>query len=191
MSTTAIDLKIGLNLEIGSVPVSLDAEVNTANNQTVYTFNGCMQTAEINIGDFISYVGQQFGVDVELPPELDLEADIDYIAGQVISTVPSSQNESSEGVAAGTAKQTTEMGASAKFDLIYRNGNTTRDITLTFYADTILTKGEQSSAYVVGGSVETNLAFSKLPLVGNVPVFKDYSLQKIGFSYTNVDPSAE
>lgn len=186
MSTTTIDLKIGLNLEIGSVPVSLDAEVNTANNQTVYTFDGCMQTAEINIGDFISYVGQQFGVDVQLPPELDLEADIDYIAGQVISTVPASQNGNAQ-----AAKKTTEMGASAKFDLIYSNGGSTKTFTFTFYADTILTQGEQSSAYVVGGSVDTNLPFSKLPLVGNVPVFKDYSLQKLGFSYTNVDPSAE
>ena len=59
MSTTTVDLKIGLNLEIGSVPVSLDAEYDQEEKKTVYTFDGCVQTAEINLGTFISYVGQQ------------------------------------------------------------------------------------------------------------------------------------
>jgi hypothetical protein len=171
---TTVDLNLGLNLEIGSVPVSLNADVQTGGGQTVYTFNGCMQTAEINIGKFISYVGQQFGVSVQLPPELNLEADIDYIAGQVIYT--------SKG-----ANSTTQVGAAAKFDLIYSNGGTSKKFSFTFYADIILTNPTPATGnpYVIGGAIDTDLKFADLPLVGDIPGFNDYTLKHLGFSYTN------
>ena len=175
---TTVDLALGLNLEIGSIPVSLNADVQTGGGQSVYTFNGCMQTAEIDIGRFISYVGQQFGVDVQLPPELNLEAIIDYIAGQVIYT-------SKTGGAT-----TTELGAAAKFDLIYSNGGSTKKFTLTFYADTIISSPAPPTGnpYVVGGAIDADLKFADLPLVGNIPGFNEYTLKHIGFSYTNANP---
>lgn len=86
MSNTNVDLNVGLNLELGSVPLSLSAGVSNGNVPTTITFEGCVQTAEINIGNFISYIGQQFGVDVQLPPELSIEAEIDYLVGQITHT---------------------------------------------------------------------------------------------------------
>jgi hypothetical protein len=171
---TNVDLNLGLNLEIGSVPVSLNADVQTGDGQTVYTFNGCMQTAEINIGNFISYVGQQFGVTVQLPPELNLEADIDYIAGQLIYTSK-------------PPGSSTQLGAAAKFDLIYSNGGPAQKFTFTFYADIILNSPTPATgnAYVVGGAIDTDLKFSDLPLVGDIPGLNEYSLKHLGFSYTN------
>ncbi|ASU33545.1 DUF6603 domain-containing protein [Mucilaginibacter xinganensis] len=178
--STEVDITLGLNLEIGSVPVSLSAELATSAAQTVYTFNGCMQTATIDIGSFISMVGSDFGVDVQLPPELNLEAIIDYVAGQVIYTSPT------------TGAATTELGVSAKFDLVYKNGTDTQDFTFTFYADTIISSPAPATGnpYVVGGSVDTDLKFANLPLVGSIPGFNEYTLKHLGFSYTNTDPQA-
>jgi hypothetical protein len=175
--STNVDLKIGINLEIGSVPVSLAAELNTTDTATIYTFDGCVQNAVIDIGSFISYVGQQFGVDVQLPPELNLEAIIDYVAGQVIYTAPK------------TGATTTELGVAAEFQLNYSNGGTTDSVTLSFYADTIIQSGSTgTNPYVVGAAIDTDLAFKNLPLVGDVPVFNEYTLKHVGFSYTNANP---
>lgn len=176
--STNIDLTIGVNLKIGSVPVSLSADVATTDTETVYTFNGCVQDAVIDIGSFVSFVGQQFGVSVQLPPELNLEAEIDYVAGQVIYTKPV------------TGDTTTEMGVSAKFDLVYTNGGDTTAYTFTFYADSIISSADSTKSYIVGGSIDTNLEFSSLPLVGTIPVFNEFILKHIGFSYTNLDPSS-
>lgn len=176
--STNVDLKIGINLEIGSVPVALAAELTTTDTATIYTFNGCVQNAVIDIGSFMTFVGQQFGLDVQLPPELNLEAIIDYVAGQVIYTSPK------------TGATTTELGVSAKFELVYSNGGNTDKVTLTFYADTILQSGSTgTNPYVVGAAIDTDLAFKNLPLVGSIPVFNEYTLKHIGFSYTNADPA--
>ena len=177
MSNTAIDLTLGLNLQIGSVPVSLSAEVESKSSGSVYTFSGSVQDATIDIGKFMSYIGQQFGVDVQFPPELNLEAIIDYVAGQITYTKPV------------TGATTTEMGMAAKFELVYQNGSSTETFGFSFYADTILTSGSATSNYVVGASIDSNLAFKDLPLVGSIPVFNEYTLQHLGFSYTNADPA--
>lgn len=175
MADTTIDLTIGINLQIGSVPVALSAEVEYGTDQTVYTFTGCVQDAVVDIGTFVSYVGQQFGVEVLLPPELDLEADIDYVAGQLIYTSPT------------TGNATTEVSISGKFDLIYNNGEKEEKFSFNFYADSIITSGSDVTTYVVGASLDTNLDFADLPLVGSIPVFNDFVLQHVGFSYTNAD----
>src|ERR1700761_3246055 len=120
---TDVDIKVGVNLTIGSLPVSLNAEIDTTSERTVYTFNGSIQDAEIPLGQFMQYVGQQFGVTVALPPELNLAARIDYLAGQVIQTNPASGD------------KTTELGMVGKFDLSAAG----KSFTLNFYADTILT----------------------------------------------------
>jgi len=178
--STNVDLKIGLNLEIGSVPVSLAAELTTTDTGTVYTFNGCVQNATIDIGSFMTFVGQQFGLAVQLPPELNLQAVIDYVAGQVIYTAPK------------TGNATTELGVAAKFDLTYTNGGTTDTVTLTFYADTIIQSGSTgTNPYVVGAAIDTDLQFKNLPLLGDIPVFNEYTLKHIGFSYTNADPKGK
>ncbi|MFZ2449783.1 MAG: DUF6603 domain-containing protein [Methylovulum miyakonense] len=168
--STEVELIAGLNLEIGSVPVSLGVGYQTPEGKTIYTFNGCVQDAEIPLSNFIGYVGKQFGVDVQLPPELDIEAWIDYLVCQVIYTKPTQ---------GGT---TTELGAAGSFDLII-NAN---HYVFNFYADTILSGNTTGNAYVVGASVNVNLAFASLPLVGDVPGFNELSLTNIGFSYTNV-----
>ncbi|WPV64832.1 DUF6603 domain-containing protein [Chitinophaga sp. LS1] len=174
---TNVDLTTGINLEIGSVPVSLAAELTTTDTATTYTFNGCVQNAVIDIGTFISFVGQQFGVNVLLPPELNLEAIINYVAGQVIYTSPK------------TGNATTELGVSASFELEYSNGSNTDKVTLSFYADSIIQSGATgTNPYVVGAAIDTDLAFKNLPLVGDIPVFNEYTLKHIGFSYTNADP---
>lgn len=175
MANTNVVLKIGLNLTIGSVPVSLAADYNSTPTQTVYTFNGCVQDAIIPLGEFISYVGQQFGINIQLPPELNLEAIIDYVAGQVIYTQPQ------------TGNATTELGINAKFELS-AGGDT---ITFEFYADTILKNPAPPSGnpFVVGAAIDTDLQFSNLPLVGDIPGFQDLALTHIGFSYTNNTPN--
>jgi hypothetical protein len=172
---TTVDLTVGLNMEIGSVPVSLEADINTETN--TYTFNGCVQNATITLDEFLSAIGSQFGVDVELPPELNLKAVIDYVAGQLIYTKPDSGPTSSE------------LGVACKFDLVTPSGKT---YTIQFYADTILldTAPGKGNPYVIGGSIDTNLKFADLPLVGKIPGFNDLSLTNIGFSYSNTDPSA-
>lgn len=177
MSNTNVDLTVGINLQIGSVPVALNATVNSEADQTTYTFDGCVQDAVINIGDFMSYIGQQFGLDVQLPQELNLQAGIDYIAGQIIYTVPKAGD------------KTTELGVAAKFDLEYTSGGTTESVTLTFYADTIINSGTSDRTYVVGAAIETDLKFANLPLIGSIPILNQYTLKHLGFSYTNADPS--
>ncbi|MBV9107829.1 MAG: hypothetical protein JO306_00305 [Gemmatimonadetes bacterium] len=169
---TEVDLKIGLNMEIGSVPLSLEVEVDTGAAGTVYTFDGCVQDAVIPLADFISFVGQQFGVEVLLPPELALTAEIDYLAGQVIYTRPT------------TGNATTELGAAGRFLL----GVGDSHYAFTFYADVLTGSGAASVPYVVGASVDLSLDFSRLPLVGTIPGFSDLSLNNVGFSYTNNDP---
>lgn len=176
-ASTAIDIKLGLNMQIGSVPLSLVADVESNASGSVYTFSGCVQNAVIDIGTFISYVGQQFGIEVELPPELHLTAQIDYVAGQITYTKPT------------TGSTRTEMGAAAKFELIYSNGGKTETFGFDFYVDTILSGGGANSAYVFGAALDFDLEFKDLPLVGDVPVFKDYALKHLGFSYTNADPA--
>jgi hypothetical protein len=168
-----VDLQLGLNLLVGPVPVSLGARVITGPTSTTYQFDGCVQTAEASLGYFLSLIGSQFGVAIQLPPELNLTAKIDYIVGQIVYTKPAS----------GSA--TTQLGMAARFELtIDGQGD---PVILSFYgASNIASPAPPSgNPYVVGAAIETNLDFSKLPVVGVIPGFKDLTLTKIGFSYTN------
>src|SRR5262245_51090331 len=162
-------------MTIGGVPLSLQAEVDQQQNQTVYTFDGSIQSAEIPLGEFLSYVGSQFGVTVQLPPELNLQAKIDYLVGQLIYTKPQ------------TGNPTTQLGASAQFELTV--GSDT--FVLQFYADSILGGQNQGAGnlYVVGASINTNLKFANLPLVGDISGFNQLALTHVGFSYTNTSPA--
>ena len=173
---TTVDLTLGLNLTIGTVPLALDAELTTSDTGTVYTFDGCVQEADIPLGRFITFIGAQFGVDVELPPELNLQARIDYLAGQVIYTSPKQGD------------PTTELGVAGKFELTVYSDT----VVLTFYADVIKTSGSSgTNTYVVGAAIATKLNFADLPLVGEVPGFSDLTLTDVGFSYTNATPAAD
>jgi len=163
---TNVDLKLGLNLTIGSVPVALDAEVKTEGDDTTYSFNGCVQDAQISLSRFISFVGEQFGVAVDLPPELNSgptpsqpsigNAVIDYVAGQVIYKKKD-------------GKTGTELGVAGKFTLTIGQS----PYSLQFYADVQIENPapETGNPYVVGASIDTELEFSKLPLVGQIPGF--------------------
>ena len=172
---TTVDLKIGLNLEIGSVPVALVAEIDRQPTQTVYTFDGSVQDADVPLGRFMQFVGMQFGVDVALPPELDLDAKIDYVAGQVVLTKPQ------------TGASSTRLGVSGKFDFTTPSSEL---FTLQFYAGADLQDPVPASGnpYVVGACFDTALPFARLPLVGDVPGFDELVLTSIGFSYTNATP---
>lgn len=173
---TSVDLSLGLNLTVGSVPVALDADIQTSNEGTVYTFDGSVQNAEIPLRDFVAYIGSQFGVAVELPPELKLEARVDYVVGQIIYTKPSSGD------------STTEFGAAAKFELTV--GSTT--LEFRFYADVIKSEAAgKATKYVVGAAIATELNFADLPLVGKIPSFADLCLTDVGFSYTNAKPGKD
>ncbi|MCB0429494.1 MAG: hypothetical protein H6585_02540 [Flavobacteriales bacterium] len=174
---TEVDLKLGLNLEIGSVPVALDVEIDSQSAQTTYTFDGCVQNAVIPLGEFIGYVGQQFGVDVQLPPELNLHAEIDYLVGQVIYTKPT------------TGNPTTELGAAGKFELSVYDDT----YSFTFYADTVISSPAPATGnpYVIGASIDLDLDFAKLPLVGVIPGFNDLTLTNVGFSYTKEAAGAD
>lgn len=175
---TEVNLEIGLNMEIGSVPVSMAVAIDQQTDKTVYTFDGAVQDAVIPLGEFFSYVGQQFPVGVQLPPEINLEAIIDYVVGQVIYTKPTS------------GKSTTELGVAAKFELII---NTNDKYVFTFYADTIFgtNAGASGNPFVVGASIDLNLDFANLPLVGLIPGFNDLTLTNVGFSYTNDDKNTQ
>lgn len=173
---TTVDLSLGMNLTVGSVPVALEADLHDSPDGKVYTFNGCVQNAEIPLGDFIPYIGSQFGVEVELPPELNLSAQIDYIAGQVIYTKPASGD------------PTTELAAAAKFELTVGS----HSYTFRFFADVIKTSAtDKTNTYVVGAALATELDFADLPLVGKIPDFAELTLTDVGFSYTNATPSAD
>ncbi|HYP08603.1 MAG TPA: hypothetical protein VER03_20375, partial [Bryobacteraceae bacterium] len=145
---TTVDLTLGLNLTVGSVPVSLQADINSSPTQTVYTFDGCIQEAAIPLGRFISFVGSQFNVAVALPPELNLAAEIDYLVGQVIYTKPTT----------GNAK--TELGVSGKFDLTVGADK----FSLQFYADVMIEDPAPTTGnlYVVGAAIDTELSFANL-----------------------------
>ena len=67
--STEINLKVGVNLEIGSVPIALAAEVEKTSKSTTFTFNGSIQQFDIELNEFIESVGGQFGLDQVLPPE--------------------------------------------------------------------------------------------------------------------------
>ena len=168
---TEVDLSIGINLTIGSIPVALVADIATSPGKTVYTFDGSVQDADIALGDFLGYVGEQFGVTVQLPPELNLTAAIDYIAGQIIQTKPT------------TGAATTELSIAGKFDLTFDS----ETFTVLFFADTHLASPAPASGnpYAIGAAIDTSLAFKNLPVVGSIPGFNDLTLTHIGFSYTN------
>jgi hypothetical protein len=166
---TTVDLRVGLNLTIGNVPISLDAQVDEQASGTVYTFDGSVQDAIIPLGEFLSYIGLQFGVTAQLPPELNLTAAIDYLVGQIILTKPQ------RGVA------TTQVGAVGQFTLTTEAGA----LTLHFYADSSPGAQGQNDQYVVGAAIETDLNFTNLPLVGDIPGFGDLTLTHLGFSYSN------
>ena len=173
---TTVDLKLGLNLEIGSVPVALAAEVETGADQRVYTFDGSIQDADTTLQHFLSHVGQQFGLTVQLPPELNLEAKIDYLAGQVIITQPTG------------GAQTTNLGVAGQFEFITESNDVFK---LQFYADAVFGDKTPTGAtpFVVGVALDVPLHFSTLPVVGHLPGFKDLTLQQVGFSYTNANPA--
>lgn len=171
-SSTDIDLKIGINAEIGSIPLALEAEVEKKGNDTIYTFNGSVQNADIDLKSFFTKIGEQFEVDVQFPPELKLDLMIEYLVGQVKVTKPSKGN------------QTTDLGVSGSFQLKTEK----HTIAWQFFAASKLTKGaptQDTKPYVVGFALETELEFKKLPVLGKVPGFNDLVLKKIGFSYTN------
>ncbi|MGL5891063.1 MAG: hypothetical protein ACRC3B_14335, partial [Bacteroidia bacterium] len=174
---TEVDLQLSINLEIGTVPVSLSAEINSQTNETVYSFNGCLQNAEMDLGRFLSLVATQFGVDLQLPPELKLEAVFNYVAGQIIYTGPAQ------------GATTTEMGIALEFEL-FKNEESL--FKFNFYADTIMGGNAPATGnpYVIGASIDTNLDFANLPLVGSIPGFNQLTLTNIGFSYTNTEPGA-
>jgi len=173
---TEIDLTVGLNFEIGSIAVSLDMNIEEQpdQNQTIYTFDGCEQNADIILGDFLSFVGTQFGLDVVLPPELNLEAKIDYVAGQMIYTKPTS------------GATNTELGISGKFELIIEDHD---PLILNFYADSIIASDATTDdrSYVIGASFDLDFEMKNLPLVGDVSGIQDLAFTQLGFSYTNVD----
>ena len=185
-ATTNVDLNLGLNLEIGSIPVTLQASINKENTQTDYLFDGSIQDADVTLNDFFSVVGRTFGLDFQLPPELNLEIKIDYIAAQLSITKES---------AGSTNAKTTDLGISGKFDFIL--GDTT--LLWKFFAAAQLS-GHGSGAtatkpYALGfvlepdpdssGSNAVILDFKKIPVLGSIPGFNDLSLEKIGFSYNS------
>ena len=174
---TTVDLKLGLNLEIGSVPVALAAEVETGSEQTVYTFDGSIQDEETTLQYFLSCIGQQFGLTVQLPPELNLEAKIDYLAGQVVITQPTG------------GPQTTNLGVAGQFEFITESNDTFK---LQFYADAVFGTKTTAGAtpFVVGVALDMPLNFGSLPVVGHIPGFSDLTLQQVGFSYTNANPAS-
>lgn len=169
---TTVELQVGLNILVGGVPVALQADVDTGTG--TYTFAGSVQSAVLPIGEFLSYVGMQFGVDVQLPPELNLSAMLNYLAGQVLYTKPAQGN------------PTTQLGAAAEFTLSLKGS----DYVFDFYVDSVLGSGQSSTPYVVGASIRTQLKFADLPLLGDIPGFRDLALTQIGFSYTNSKPTA-
>ena len=172
---TQVDLQVGLNILVGGVPVALQATLDSGAEQTVYTFDGSVQSATLPLERFLSLLGSQFGVDVEMPPELALQVLIDYVVGQVIYTKPTDPGK----------PPATQLAAAAKFEFT-ADGHT---LTLHCFVAAQLSSGSTaSSPYVVGAAIDTNLAFSSLPLVGKVPGFSDLTLQQLGFSYTNVKP---
>lgn len=181
-SDTDVDMTVGLNFEVGSIAVSLDMEIDDQSGdkgQVIYTFDGCEQNADIMLGDFISRIGSQFGVDVVLPPELNIEAKIDYVVGQMIYTVPNNTGDPT----------TTELGVSGRFELILNNG---KDFAFNFYADSVIASNATAASdksYVVGASFDLDFQLGNLPLIGDVSGIKDLAFTNLGFSYTNVDPA--
>ncbi len=169
---TTVELQVGLNIEIGGVPIALQANVDTGTEE--YSFAGSVQSVVLPIGDFLSFVGMQFGVDVQLPPELDLKAELNYVAAQIL------YSKLSQG------KTTTQLGGAAEFTLSVEG----KDYIFDFYVDSILSSGATSTPFVVGASIRTKLAFADLPLVGSIPGFNELALTQIGFSYTNSKPTA-
>jgi hypothetical protein len=169
---TDINISVGLNLEIGSIPVSLNASYDSVTS--TFVFDGCVHDAVIDIGNFMGHVGQQFAVGQQLPPELQLEAIIDFVAGRV-------SRASAKDDPNGT---TMEMGIAAKFTLKYPYNGTTSQFSFSFYADRV-SDSKGNSHFVVGAAIDTDLQFKNLPLVGDVPGFRDYTLKHLGFSYTS------
>ncbi|MCB1088290.1 MAG: hypothetical protein KDM63_14675, partial [Verrucomicrobiae bacterium] len=172
---TEIDLTVGVNLEIGSVPISLEAEISTSPDASIYSFNGSIQEYEIELSEFLGHVGNQFDVDVQLPPELDLKAKIDYIAGQITYTKSKSENST-----------TTELGAAARFELSIDDS---APLVLQFYAATVksATTPGTGDPYVIGAAIDNELKFADLPLIGRIPGINELALTNIGFSYTNAE----
>lgn len=173
--STEIDIKVGVNLEVGSVPIALSAEVEKTEKATTFTFNGSIQEFDIDLNQFLGKVGQQFELEQVLPPELDLKIRIDYIAAQLVQTNT-----------AGDKPNTTGFGAAAKFELLADDKSL---LALQFYGSVLgSSKKDSKKQFVVGAAIDTELKFENLPLVGSIPGVRDLALTTIGFSYTNVDP---
>ena len=190
---TQVELQVSLNILVGGVPVALAASIDQQGAQTVYTFDGSVQSATLPLGRFISLLASQFGVAAQLPPELNLDVEIDYVVGQVIYTKPASSvaalpgnSMAASGEAVGdnaTPGATTQLAAAGKFEITVDGETLTLQCFVAAELDSNSTTG---SPYVVGASIGMNLPFASLPLVGHIPGFNELTLQQLGFSYSNV-----
>ncbi|MEI9995231.1 MAG: DUF6603 domain-containing protein [Rhizomicrobium sp.] len=173
-AATAVNLQVGLNALLAGVPVALAATVDKTGDGSTFTFDGSVQSAIVPLGEFLALVASQFGVTVQLPPELNLDAAIDYVVGQVVHTAPSS----------GTSS--TQFGAAAKFGLtVDGNGYT----MICFAATAPAAPSDTSGLFAVGATFapsEGALRLSSLPLVGDVPGFGQLTLDRLGFTYSSV-----
>ena len=165
-SGTQVELTVGLNVLLGGIPVALAASIKDG----VYTFGGSIQSATLPLAQFLSQLASQFGVDVQLPAELNLDVGIKYVAGQVVHTPKTADKPGATQVAASGAFDVTIAGTRYK---------------IQSFAAADLGNGTTGTPFVVGAAIGTDLAFAQLPLVGQVPGLNELTLKQLGFSYSN------
>jgi uncharacterized protein DUF6603 len=174
LASTDVEVALGLNFTIGTVPVALAATLQRSASGTVYTFDGSVQDATVELGDFLRTAVEQFGGTASLPPEIDLKAVINYVAGRVVHSKP----------AQGATK--TELSVAGAFTLTAAHRDSVR---IAFYADTVQ-GGGTDAPYVLGAAFDVDLPLSKLPLLGSISGLNKLTLTSLGFSYASAATSA-
>ena len=108
-------------------------------------FEGSVQDATVELGDFLRAAVAQFGCTALLPPEINLKAAIDYVAGRVVHNKPAQ------------GAVSTELSVAGAFTLTAANSHSVR---IAFYADTV--QGAAVAPYVLGAAFDVDLPLSRL-----------------------------
>lgn len=129
------------------------------------------------LSDLLQAISQDAGVDVNLPAELNLNAEADSLAFIV------EQRDSDEPVVEVAGVFTLHVeGSDLHFNLAYTN-KTTFDQASEQTPPALAPNGKR--AYVLGVALGEPLDFSHLPLIGSIPGIDELRIVKLGFYYTN------
>lgn len=164
-STDKFDLKFELEIQV---------ETDKSSKTTTFIASYNSQTPP-TLSQFLEAVGQDMGLDADLPAELDIDADLQSLTLEIVK-----KDQDPIRIDAAGLFQLKIEGTNWNIYLSYSN-----DCHFDNTPTTRAGGADGSPAYVFGLAFGGVLELEKLPLVGKIPGVGDYSIDKLGFYYTD------